>query len=76
MRNGYTIVTLTFVDIQEFVKTGGISIKIYKSVSYKANLKVFPLKEVIDKLFNLCLKYKDEGNGLMQVLVKLIFSSL
>ena len=29
MRNGCIIVTLTLVEIQEFVKTGGLSIKVY-----------------------------------------------
>ena len=66
MRNGYIIDTLTSVDIQEIVKIGGIVIQIYEGVIYRENFKVSPFRKVIDKLFALRQKYKDEGNDVMQ----------
>ena len=76
MRNGYIIDTLTSVDIQEIVKIGGKVIEIYEGVIYRENFKVSPFKKVIDKLFALRQKYKDEGNDVMQLLVKLLMNSL
>ena len=76
MRNGYIIDTLTSVDIQEIVKIGGKVIEIYESVIYRENFKVSPLRKVIEKLFVLRQKYKNEKNDLMQGLVILIMNSL
>ena len=76
MRNGYIIETLTSVDIQEIVKIGGKVVEIYEGVIYRENFKVSPFKMVIDKLFELRQKYKDENNDVMQLLVKLIMNSL
>ena len=76
MRNGYIIDTLTSVDIQEIVKIGGKVIKIYEGVIYRENFKVSPFRKVIDILFTLRQKYKDEGNDVMQLLVKLLMNSL
>ena len=76
MRNGYIIYTLTSVDIQEIVKIGGKVIEIYEGVIYRENFKVSPFRKVIEKLFALRQKYKDEKNDLMQGLVKLIMNSL
>ena len=76
MRNGYIIDTLTSVDIQEIVKIGGKVIEIYESVFYRENFKVSPFRKVIDKLFALRQKYKDEENDVMQLLVKLLMNSL
>ena len=76
MGNGYIIDTLTSVDIQEIVKIGGKVIEIYQSVIYRENFKVSPFRKVIDKLFALRQKYKDEGNDVMQLLVKLLMNSL
>ena len=76
MRNGYIIQTLRSVDIQEIVKIGGRVIEIYEGVIYRENFKVSPFKKVIDKLFELRQKYKDENNDVMQLLVKLIKNSL
>ena len=76
MRNGYIFDTLTSVDIQEIVKIGGKVVEIYEGVIYRENFKVSPFKKVIDKLFELRQKYKDENNDLMQLLVKLIMNSL
>ena len=41
-------------------------IEIYEGVIYRENLKVSPFKKVIDKLFELGQKYKDENNDVMQ----------
>ena len=76
MRNGYIIDTLTSVDIQEIVKIGGKVIEIYEGVIYREDFKVSPFRKVIEKLFALRQKYKDEKNDLMQGLVKLIMNSL
>ena len=40
MRNGYIIVTLTSVDIQEIVQEGGKVVEIYDGVIYRENFKV------------------------------------
>ena len=56
MRNGYIIDTLTSVDIQEIVKTGGKVIEIYEGVLYRENFRVSPFKKVIDDLFALSQK--------------------
>ena len=76
MRNGYIIDTLTSVDIQEIVKIGGKIIEIYEGVIYRENFKVSPFRRVIDILFKLRQKYKDEANEVMQLLVKLLMNSL
>ena len=76
MRKGYTINTLTSVDIQEIVKIGGRVIEIYEGVIYRENFKISPFRKVIEKLFALRQKYKDEHNDLMQGLVKLTMNSL
>ena len=76
MRNGYIIDKLTSVDIQEIVKIGGKVIEIYQGVIYRENFKVSPFRKVIEKLFVLRQKYKDEKKDLMQGLVKLIMNSL
>ena len=66
LRNGYLIDHLTSVDIQEIVKIGGKVIEIYEGVVYREKFKVSPFGNVIDKLFALRQKYKDEGNDVMQ----------
>ena len=76
MRNGYIIDYLTSVDIQEIVKIGGKVIKIYEGVIYRENFKISPFRKVIEKLFALRQKYKDENNEVMQLLVKLLMNSL
>ena len=76
MRNGYIVDTLTSVDIQEIVKIGGKVIQIYEGVIYRENFKVSPFTKVIEKLFALRQKYKDENNDVMQLLVKLLMNSL
>ena len=76
MRNGCIIDTLTSVDIQEVVKIGGKVVQIYEGVIYRENFRVSPFRIVIEKLFALRQKYKDEKNDLMQGLGKLIMNSL
>ena len=75
MRNGYIIDTLTSVDIQEIVKIGKV-IEIYEGVICRGNFKVSPFRKVIEKLFAVGQKYKDEKNDLLQSLLKLIMNSL
>ena len=76
MRNGYIIDTLTSVDIQEIVKIGGRVVQIYEGVIYRENFKISAFRKVIEKLFALRQKYKDEKNDFLQGLVKLIMNSL
>ena len=76
MRIGYILDTLTSVDIQEIVKIGGKIVEIYEGVIYRDNFKVSPFRKVIEEMFPLRQKYKDEKNDLMQGLVKLIMVSL
>ena len=76
MRNGYIIDYLTSVDIQEIVEIGYKVIEVYQGIIYRENFKVSPFRKVIDKLFALREKYKDEGNDVMQFLVKLLMNSL
>ena len=76
MRNGYIIDTLTSVDIQEIIKIGGKVVEIYEGVIYRENFKASPFRKVIEKLFALRKKYKDEKNDLMQKLIKLNMNSL
>ena len=76
MRNGYIIDTLTSVDIQEIVKIGGRVVEIYEGVIYRENFKISPFRKVIDIIFPLRQKYKDENNDVMQLLVKLLINSL
>ena len=76
MRKCYIIDTLASVDICEIVKIGGKVIEIYEGVIYRENYKISPFRNVIEQLFSLRQKYKDEHNDLMQKLVKLIMNSL
>ena len=76
MRNGYIIQTLTSVDIQKVVKIGCKVIEIFEGVIFREKFKISPFRKVIDKLFELRQKYKDENNDIMQLLVKLSMSSL
>ena len=51
-------------------------IEIYEGVIYRENFKISPFRIVIEKLYALRQKCKDEKNDLMQGLVKLIMNSL
>ena len=46
MRNGYSIDTLTSVDIQEIVKIGGKVIQFYEGVIYKEDFRIIPFRKV------------------------------
>ena len=76
MRNGYIVDYMTSVDIQEIVKIGGKVNEIYEGVIYREIFKVSPFRRVIDILFRLWKKYKDENIDVMQLLVKLLMNSL
>ena len=76
MRNGYIIDTLTSVDIKELVKFNCRIIETYEGVIYREKFKIISFRKVIDKLFALRQKYKDEGNDVMQLLIKLSMNSL
>ena len=51
-------------------------VEIYEGVIYRENFRVSLFRKVIEKLFALRQKYKDEKNDSMQGLVKLIMNSL
>ena len=50
--------------------------QICEGVLYREKFKVSLFKTVIEKLFELRQKYKDENNDIMQLLVKVIMNSL
>ena len=76
MRIGYIIDTLTSVDFQEKLKIGEKEIRIYEGVIHQGNFKISPFRKGIEKWINLGQKYKDNGNDLMQILVKLVMNSI
>ena len=76
MRYGYTVQTLPSVVIQEIVKIGGKVNEIYEGDFYREIFKESPFKKVIDKLFELRQKHKDENNVVMHLLVKIFMNSL
>ena len=61
IRNGYIIHTLTSVDKQEIVKSGRKMIPTYERDIYKENFKIVPFGKIIEKLFALGQKNKDQG---------------
>ena len=76
IQNGYTIDTLTSVDIHESVKIGCKTIQVYEGVIYRENFKVSPFRNVIDKILALGQKNKNENIDVMQLLVKSILNRL
>ena len=58
------------------MKIVGKVIQIYEGVIYRENFKVSPFRKVIDKYFASRQKYKDEGNDVVHLLVKLLMNSL
>ena len=76
MRIGKNIQTLTSVDIQQIAKIGGKVIEFHERVNYQKIVKISPFKELIDELFALRQKYKDDNNEVMQLLIKLIMNAL
>ena len=76
MRIGCISDTLTSVDFCKNVKMLGKKIEIYGGVIHWENFRISPFRKVIEKLFALRQKDKDEKNHLKQGLVKLIMNSL
>ena len=76
MRKRYMLHHLTSVDIQELKENGGKVIEIYEGVFYREKFEVSSFRKVIDKLFALKQKYKDENYDVMQLLVKLLINTL
>ena len=71
MRSGYIIETLTSADNQKVFKIGGKVIDIDEGAIYRENFRINPFRKVIDNLFALRQKYKEEYNDVMQLLLKL-----
>ena len=79
MRSGYNIDTLMSVDLCESVKKGRKVNKIYEAVIYRNNFKISTFRKIIEKLFAVRQKYKDEKKrffAFLQVLVKLFMNIL
>ena len=77
MRKGYIIDTSTSVGIQENLKIEGKVDEIYEGAIYREIFFIVILfRNVIDNLFALRQKYKDENNDVMQLLVKILMNSL
>ena len=75
-RNGIINDTLSSVDIIEIIRYGGKVNKIYCGIIYEENYEVSPFEEFIKMLYELRLKYKNEGNKSYDEVVKLIMNSL
>ena len=69
MINGYIVDVLTSVDLQKTVKIDREVIEIYEGVFYREHFKVSPFKKVINEIFELRQKFKDENNDVMHLLV-------
>ena len=76
IRNRYIVDVLTVFEIQENFKIGSKVVQIFEGVIHCELFKVSAFKKVIDKLFELRHKYKDENEDVMQLLNKLIMNSL
>ena len=76
MRNGTIIDTLTSVDIQEIVRTGGKILEIYDGIIFRENYSTSPFKSYIEKLFNKRLECKKNKDDVGDALVKLLMNSL
>ena len=74
-RKGYIIENLTSVDMQEVIKIGGKVIEICEGFIYRKEFEISPFRGVIDKLFALRQKFKDENNDAVQLLLKLLMNS-
>ena len=51
-------------------------IEIYEGITYGENFKITPIRKIIEKLFALGQKLRDERLDLMQGLVKIIINIL
>ena len=63
---------MTNVHTKDIVKLWGKTIKIYEGVINREIFKTAPFRKAEEILINLSLKYQDEGNDIMQKLVKLL----
>ena len=54
----------------------GKVLKVYEGVEYTENFKTSAFRKIIEILFILRLKYKNEGNVYLQKLAKLLINSL
>jgi hypothetical protein len=73
-RNGFAEATMTSVDIQEIVRTGGTILKIYEGIVYERNLSESPFRSFIDKMFKMRQTYPKGTVG--NDLIKLLMNSL
>ena len=76
LRHGKIINTLTSIDIRETGQMGDKIIQIEEGVIYRENFMISPPRKIIEKLFTLKQKYKDENLDSLQGLVKLVMNSL
>ena len=76
MRRGFIVDVLTIVDVREIFKIGGKVLQPYEDVLQLENLQVSSFKKVIDKLFELRQKVKEEKFDVLKKLVKFVLNSL
>ena len=76
MRIGCIINTLTTMDKQKTIRIGRRVMKIYKGVNYRENFIRSPSRKIVGFLFNLRLKYKNEGITILQKILKLLLKNL
>ncbi len=62
------------VDIKEIIRFGGKIIKVHEGIAFSRSMEN-PFKTFIEKFFALRLKYKKDGNTLLDNAVKLILNS-
>ena len=60
MRKGYTLDTLTSVDIQEIVKIGGKMIENHEGVIHRGNFELSQFRKFIEKISAVRQKCEDE----------------
>ena len=75
IRIGFVVDTLTSVDFEEIVNTG-VVFKIDEAVIYKEKFEVNPNRNVIELLFKLGLKYRDEHEEVMHFSANFSMNSL
>jgi hypothetical protein len=76
LRNGFIEAHLCSVDMEEIVKIGGKIIRLFEGIIFESHYEVSPLKNYVEYLFELRMRYKKEGNKVMETLVKLMLNAL